>query len=173
MPRQFAPISIEALKTKIDAVMGEGGVHALIEKLAGDIKVSFDLENVSAKAFGPKTVMGYHTEPNGLTYCGFAAGGDWEHPVYFMVYWDGKKLRGYVPTEGNPWNRMSNTAYGNDDAGDLKDAKKRWSDKFKGAEGIGAGDLAFDAEAIRRDFLARILPAGKKDTKSGERDKAT
>jgi hypothetical protein len=53
----------------------------------------------------------------------------------------------------------------------MKDAKKRWPDKFKGAEGIGAGDLAFDAEAIRRDFLARILPAGQKDSKEGKKDK--
>jgi hypothetical protein len=31
--------------------------------------------------------------------------------------------------------------------------------------------LAFDAEAIRRDFLSRILPAGRKDAKSSKIDK--
>lgn len=159
MPRSFAPISIEELRAKINAVCEDGGVHPLIEKLGRDIKVRFDLENVAydERDFGPKSVIGYHSE-NGLTWCGFAAGGDWEHPVFFMVYWDGKKLRGYVPTDGNPWNTSTKRAYGNDDVKDLKNAKKRWPDLFADAEEIDSCDFDFDEQAIKADFMARIQP---------------
>jgi len=161
MARNFAPIEIDALKKKIDAVMGDEGAHALVEKLGDDLKVEFDLENVaySAKDFGPKALMGYHTEANGLTYCGFCAGGDWEFPVFFLVYWDGKKLRGYVPTEGNPWNATTKQAYGNDEDKDGKDAHKRWPDKFEKGP-VEVHSFNHDPMLIQKDFLARILPVG-------------
>lgn len=166
--RNFAPISIEDLKAKIDEVMGDDGPHELLAKLGSDIKVSFDLENFaeSPRDFGPKALMGYHTDPNGLTYCGFAAGGDWEHPVFFLVYWDGKKLRGYVPTDGNPWNSITKTAYGNDEDKDLKDAKKRWPETYADSESVESDDFEFDSALIQADIAARILPPGQKVAKA-------
>ena len=163
--RNFAPISIEDLMKKIGPYSGSYNYHELINNaIASDIKVSFDLENVasSASEFGPKPLMGYHTEANGLTYLGMCAGGDWEHPVFFMIYWDGKKLRGYVPTEGNPWNTTSKCAYGNDEEADLKNAKKRWPDKFAESEEVSSDDFDFDPALIRNDIMNRILPPGQK-----------
>jgi len=181
--RNFAPISIEDLIVKIKGQFSFPWIdtHALLQHLGSDIKVTFDLENVSdsPKDFGPKTLMGFHTEANGLTYCGMCAGGDWEHPVFFCVYWDGKKLRGYVPTEGNPWNTTTNTAYGNDEKADLKNARKRWPDKFGAdTEEVGSGKFVpdvialvnrfrsiaidFDPELIRKDIIERLLPQGQK-----------
>lgn len=158
--RNFAPIEINDLVKKIDAIMGVEGAHPLIELLGDDIKVSFDLENVhyTAAHAGPKALLGYHQEANGLTYCGFCAGGDSEFPVFFMVYWDGKKLRGYVPTEGNPWNSITKQAFGNDNEKDAKDAHARWPDKFE--KGEIPKTLKHDPVLIRKDFLARILPPG-------------
>lgn len=161
MSRTFAPISIEDLKVKLDAANADG-YHELISLLGNDIKVSFDLENVadSPKDFGPSSIIGFHTEASGLTYCGIAAGGDWEHPVFFIVYWDGKKLRGYVPTEGNPWNTDTKSAYGNDDEADAKNAHKRWPDLYDGSE-IDTGDFEFNPELIRKDITERITPKVK------------
>jgi len=158
--RNFAPISIEDLIAKIKAVEGDGGIHALLKHLGKDIKVEFDLENFSdsPKDFGPKALMGFHTEANGLTYCGMCAGGDWEHPVFFCIYWDGKKLRGYVPTEGNPWNTTTKAAYGNDEKADAKNARKRWPDKFDTDSEV---DFEFEPDLIRQDILERLLPAQK------------
>lgn len=163
MSRTFAPIDIDDLKAKIDAVCGDEGVRALIDKLGKDIKVQFDLENPDC---GPKGLSGYHTE-NGLTWYGISAGGDWEHPVFFITYWDGKKLRGYVPTDGNPWNSITKQAYGNDEEADLKDAKKRWPDIYANVDEVESCDFDFDEQAIKADIFARITgPATKKTKKS-------
>lgn len=158
MSRTFASISIEELKSKIDNICDGKGINALIEKLGKDIKVKFDLENVSCDAsnFGPKSLLGYHTE-NDLTWCGFSAGGDWEHPVFFMVYWDGKKVRGYVPTNGNPWNSITKEAYGNDEKQDLVDAKKRWPEIYANEDEDEICDFTSDEKAIKADFMSRIV----------------
>ena len=78
-------------------------------------KVSFDCENVedAEDKFTPLT--GIHTLDNGLTFLGVSAGGDWEYPVFFIIYWDGSKLRGYIPEDGNPYNSVAKCAYGNND----------------------------------------------------------
>lgn len=169
MARNFAPIAIEDLIGKIKAVMGDEGAHPLVDLLGDDLKVQFDLENVgySAKDFGPKPLMGYHTEANGLTYFGLCAGGDWEFPVFFIVYWDGKKLRGYVPTEGNPWNATTKQAYGNDEEADGKDAHKRWPEKYHDDGAISSDDFQHNPDLIRKDILARILPVGVKAPTKG------
>jgi hypothetical protein len=160
MSRTFAPISIDELRIKIDAVCGDEGVRPLLDKLGKDIKVEFDLENVSYNESdpGPEKMLGYHSE-NGLTWCGLAAGGDWEHPVFFLIYWDGKKLRGYVPTDGNPWNSITKQAYGNDEEKDLQDAKKRWPTIFGHLEEVESGDFDFDTKAIHADIFSRLTPA--------------
>ena len=51
----------------------------------------------------------------GVPYQLFYAGGDWEIPVYFMVYYDGKRIRVYVPTVGNTWRQDLKQALGNVD----------------------------------------------------------
>lgn len=165
MARTFAPISIDTLAAKVVAACSEprGGVsiYKMKDVLAKDIKVSFDNENweMTQDSFGPEGLMGYHTLPNGLTFLGVAAGGDWEHPVFFCVYWDGKKLRAYVPTEGNPWNTTTKEAYGNNED-DYLDARKRWPDG-----GYQKGDditefVEFDPAAIIVDMQKRLVPAG-------------
>lgn len=44
--------------------------------------------------------------------------------ITFFIFWDGEKLRAFVPTKGNPWNRIHHRPYGlnskkNDDKLDL------------------------------------------------------
>ena len=83
-------------------------------------KIIFDQENCDADE-DERTqdgtiydLVGYHTLDNKLTFLGVVAGGDWESPLFYIIYWDGKKLRGYIPTEGNPWNKETKTAYGSE-----------------------------------------------------------
>lgn len=164
--RVFAPVTPEELKAKIDAVVDDGDYADIVRVLGKDIKVDFDCENFATdpSAFGPKSLIGLHTLPNGLTFHGFAAGGDWQHPVFFLVYWDGKKLRGYVPTNGNPWNTDTNRAYGNsrDEEKDFQNARRRWPKYYadKTVEDFEPDQLDFDEAAIRDDVLARFRPVG-------------
>lgn len=142
--RTYAPITVKELKVRVETACAGGGLGDLITNagLGKDIKVSFDLENVSwggPNDFGPDGLMGYRTLPGGPTILGLAAGGDWEHPVYFCVYWDGKRLRAYVPTGGNPWNRKTRAARGGEDYED-------------------PDDYEFEPGKILADVLARLKP---------------
>ena len=38
---------------------------------------------------------------NGLTFFGGMIFGDWQFPLYVIIYWDGTHLRSYVPKRGN------------------------------------------------------------------------
>lgn len=120
-------------------------------------KVNFDCENVSADpklAYGEATVegglenyVGLHTLNNGLSYLGVTAGGDWEYPIFFIIYWDGSKLRGYIPKEGNTWNTKTKSALGNDEEEDAKFLAKR---------GIKLDQVKFDFRKIEADIKNRI-----------------
>lgn len=149
MSRYFAPITESELKDKIEQTFG-GNMSQIVDGLRSDIKVEFDLENYNFE--------GYKTLSNGLTYLGCSAGGDWEYPVFFIVYWDGKKLRAYVPTEGNPWNTKTKQAYGNDEDADGINAHKRWPDKFDGSPLDDSGCFDADDAEMEKDIMARILP---------------
>lgn len=176
MSRFFAPITVDELKKKVeDAFYDEDEGfrhHDMRDKLKSDMKVSFDFENFEYpnSAFGPKPVMGYRTLSNGMTMLGLCAGGDWEHPVFFCLYWDGKKIRCYIPTEGNPWNTSTKEAYGNDDKADLANAKKRWPEHFKNATDVDSGDFDFDFALIEKDIMERILPMDGKQQKPKKKD---
>lgn len=171
MPRFFVPITIEDLKAKIDAIRKE---KAREDEYLADIprewskniekdlaKVEFDFENcdLDGSEFGGEW-CGYHTLDNGLTFLGVKAGGDWELPIFFIVYWDGKNLRAYIPTEGNPWNTTSKQAFGNDPDADYENAKKRWPEIIgdKKAEDMeGSLDMEFNSEEAFKDIQERIL----------------
>ena len=135
--RKFVRITRNELNTKIyDATIDKYGKdvpfvdwRTLTPQIEKDLKkCEFDLENVE-EGGNRRELMGYRTLDNGLTFLGILAGGDWEISVFFIIYWDGKKLRGYIPSDGNPWNKTTKKAYGNDDGefSDGEDLKKRYS----------------------------------------------
>ena len=77
-----------------------------LPKVEKDIsKYDFDLENLD--------YIDTRTTSTGLDFIIFEAGGDWEFPLYFFVYYDGKDMRGYVPTRGNCVNILNKAAFGN------------------------------------------------------------
>jgi hypothetical protein len=136
----------------------------LTSTIEKDLKVEFDEEN--------SHVDGFHTLDNGMTYLGVSAGGDWEVAIFYIIYWDGKKLRAYIPTDGNPWNTDLKSAYGNNgglfdpnnEDQDLINAQKRFGNQITDAEGEnGYKNLAADMPKILADIKQRILPISKPD----------
>ena len=67
--------------------------------------VEFSPENVS--------VVGERVTTGGVPYIMILAGGDWETRVACVIYFDGEDMRGYVPKDGNSYNRMTKSAFGN------------------------------------------------------------
>ncbi len=61
----------------------------------------------------PAEYLGIHTI-NNLTFCGVKTGGDWEHPVFVILYWDGSDIRAYIPKRGNAVNMDTMTAFGSE-----------------------------------------------------------
>lgn len=71
-----------------------------------DQKIMFDYENVEEVESG--------TLSCGVPWILYYAGGDWEEPVYFFLYPDGKtgNPRMYIPTRGNIFHKGLKVAYG-------------------------------------------------------------
>lgn len=147
-------------------------------KIIQDLKkVNFDEENLEWEVgegySGTGSITGFHTLPNGLTILGVSAGGDWEMPLYFCLYFDGTQLRGYIPTDGNHWNTDTKTAYGSEGEAGVEDDEKASSDNVKKRFGVDStealGDM--DPAAILADIQKRIVPAhGRVVTPMGWKD---
>lgn len=131
-------------------------------------KYKFDSENVDA--YG-----GIKMSKKGFPYIQCAAGGDWERPVCFFVYFDGTHFRGYVPLKGNAINRNNNTAFqGNGDEEETKFIAKEMGVDYEEAKTL-TSDIKFNEDACLKDFLSRVEVKGsykKRDyTKDEERFK--
>lgn len=120
----------------IKKVEGSGGYYmkTLTPKIQSDLsKVDFDFENcdTSRDYSSYEGLMGIRTLSNGMTYLGCAAGGDWEYPVFFIIYWNGVSLRAYIPKHGNVYNYDTKTAIGNDEEADKKFLMKQLKSSYK------------------------------------------
>ena len=181
MGRFFVPITIDELRSKFNKYLDKQfntpeyfiemcAEHFLYKtKIIDDLrKINFDFENVSATGEGDsccvcrgkrsgkddlKGLWGFNTLPNGLSFLGIQAGGDWEIPVFFIIYWDGKRLRGYVPNNGNTFNEKTKAAYGNEQDYDLPEE-----------ECDACNPVSFcvhwDADALIEDITNRIIKKG-------------
>jgi hypothetical protein len=120
---QWGPKDIEGtalMAACITRCLGYGAPNPTMEN---DFKqVVFDFENVLAtKEDGPhiEGFTGLHEHPSGMVFYGAQAGGDWEHPVAFILYFDGEQYRAYIPRQGNTFNSKSMTAWGSEDQSPL------------------------------------------------------
>ena len=93
-------------------------------------KISFNYEN---SEYDSIEVLN-----NGLPVMKCVAGGDWEYPVYFIIYWDGKQFRGYTPENGNTFNRITRTA--------------------SGSEGDYGIEIAHNSGYYNREILKKLIP---------------
>lgn len=120
MARFFKPITLDKLKPKVEAIFEKFREdYELPQQIGKDLsKVNFDWENYTdeteTEGFAEYPV-GYRELDNGLNFFFCNAGGDWEYPICFIFYWDGKQMRGYIPSDGNVWNRKYNSAYGSEE----------------------------------------------------------
>jgi len=184
----------DKIKSPFDIFEKSYHFQALITTVSDDVekdlyKVQFDWENFEfddkSSNVNDNTLLGFHTI-NDLTFLGCYAGGDWEHPVFFIIYYDGKKLRAYIPTDGNPWNTDTKSAYGNHkdeidyDVDYLKIAafgrdtinfRKRYSDlKINSADDI-LSLAKFEYDKIEKDILKRIVFTGNSEAEDKPKKK--
>lgn len=134
--------AIDAGEDPDDINVDENGISpsCLTVALRDDIRIAFDIENFDYMAEdygnGRDGLVGYHILENGHTFWGVVCGGDWEAPMFFAIYWDGDKLRAYVPVDGNPWNTDTMQAYGNDEEKDLTNWARRSGHVYEEDEGF-------------------------------------
>ena len=112
----LSQLSALDFKNKIEEFINSNDIYTNLESMSKDIQ--FDFENISfhqeyEKKFYYQNLTGYKTLPNGFQYYGMWAGGDWEYPVFFILYFD-DRIKVYVPKSGNIYNHETNEAYGND-----------------------------------------------------------
>ena len=95
------------------------------------------------------------TTKSGIPYILGDFGGDWEEPILFIVYWDGKEFRGYIPEHGNCYNRDLNQAFGNDEEADKKFIMKNVTNNDGDYSKI-LRNLSFNKDECIKDFESRI-----------------
>lgn len=87
-------------------------------------KVNFDYENCGCEPGSDRypDPCGFWTTSEGVPTLGCHAGGDWEDPVYFVLYPESAtRLRAYIPKAGNTWNLKNKTAWGSGEDDDDED----------------------------------------------------
>ena len=79
-------------------------------------KINFSWENFGSQfdPYFPNDPLGMWITSDGIPVLGCCAYGDWEKPVFFVLY-PGKDniVRAYMPKSGNTWNIKTKSAYGN------------------------------------------------------------
>lgn len=128
-----------------------------IDYLKIDLDISFDTENLQfnqEELFGSSIegdpLLGYQILDNGFSFLGVQAGGDWEYPIFFILYSDGKKLRAYTPLYGNPLNLDFKTAFGSENEVEDNALLKKNLEEYKSK---GYLPIDFDEEDIwTKDF---------------------
>lgn len=118
MSRKAPIISMEEFKSKIMPLLeNENFPEKMPKEISKDLsKISFDWENFAYEGKGfADYPCGFKTLKNGLPVIFLNAGGDWQYPVCMCLYWDGKNIRGYIPTKGNVFNVEEKCAYENEE----------------------------------------------------------
>jgi hypothetical protein len=93
-------------------------------------KISFDRENMTMQpedSLYPATLVGLHSIDN-QAFLGISAGGDWEFPIFFILFEVRSKFKIYIPEMGNAWNGITNRAFGNDRSADLEYLQSYWEE---------------------------------------------
>lgn len=114
-------------------------------------KIEVDLENVDwiqGESYMYGEMTGFQNIDD-FNFIGVGGGGDWEFPVYFILYLDEKGLRCYIPKNGNAYNKKRKAAFGNYEVDD--DGNE--TDEFLEDSEI---EEMIDFEAMKQDISNRI-----------------
>ena len=106
-------------------------------------KVKHDCENIYAK------VNKILFTKQGVPYLQGEFGGDWEIPVFFIVYYDGSTFRGYLPEKGNLYNRNEMRALD----GISSEADNAWLSQY---DVNSVDDVELNLNACIQEFEDRI-----------------
>lgn len=82
-------------------------------------KATIDLHGDIIFGMDYHTKLGYRTLANKIPVLLCSSNGENEAPVHFLIYWDGKEIRGYIPEKGNTYNTEYRTAYGSEEQSQL------------------------------------------------------
>lgn len=118
-----------------------------------------DMEKIHVDGENCEMIGDVRQTTTGIPYILAYKGGDWESPVCFIVYWDGKNIRGYIPEYGNAIDRKRKEAFGNDDEKDLEYVKGQLGDDYKGVR--PGEDIYYDKDACIKDFTQHVKVKGK------------
>jgi len=93
----------------------------------------------------------------GIPYLGFYCGGDAGGVLFLIIYWDGKKLRGYIPIAGNTVkadNTVFASGYSDDDETiELLNGGSTTDEEYNAiSENVG-----IDFDWIAKDIESRIV----------------
>lgn len=131
---------LELIERRLNRVFGwcNDESNPVIKDLS---KVQFDFENFGCD-LAEDDPCGFWMTTTSVPMLGCYAGGDWEDPVFFVLYPESStKVRAYMPKEGNTWNIKTKTAWG---SGDEED------------EDPDENPRKVDVAAFRADVEARI-----------------
>ena len=112
-------------------------------------------------------LKGFYELESGVSVIGMELGQVEHHPVYAVMYHDGQEFRGYIPREGNVYNRETKAAFGlnplRDSAIYLRDhgEAKRIPDRTIAAQRLNEGrfyPLCFSQTGILKDLNNCIKP---------------
>lgn len=123
--------------------------------------IAFDTENVIGHRQSLKNhLIGFHELGQGFSFWGGEAGGDWQWPVFFLIYVDGQgALRTYVPAQGNTYDPDTMEAYDNDDFEELNlESSPQFSHDLMQQEIERAFGLSTTGAAVQPPDLQRLNP---------------
>lgn len=158
--RFFTAISIDELKAKIpENILDFSTLSSTLKKDLA--KVEFDSENLIMDSAGHpeyRKLLGFHTMGNGLTYLGVMAGGDSDLPIFYIVYWDGSRLRAFIPKDGNFWNPKTKLPYGADPIDDIEAIRKYRTDLADVSDDDLFTKIRFDETKVIKEIESRLKP---------------
>ena len=133
------------------------------EKFFRDIlKIEVDFSNVELEDI----MMG----TNGVPFAWVKCSADDAYWVWAMVYWDGKHMRGYVPTYGNTFDASRKAAYQPNEDGPInlkyweygKEKKQTFDDEWSLYDWLALdAEAEANVDACVEDFSSQVTPTTK------------
>jgi len=155
MSKVFEHVTADLLEQKINQIAYR--LQDVVKYLGDDLAVKFGVDYFEKSGRVIEDLIGFRTLTTGLTFAGYTAGGENEEQVFFIVYWDGYRIRGHVPAHGNVYNTDTMKAFGYDEESDIKNIQKRFPES--NIEDFPVEVLQFNWDAIEyelvRDFSLR------------------
>lgn len=145
MSRKYKAVSKEELAFLFkDHNLWEAFYEDSWKKLKKDLsKIKFDKENYN---------LGQFDCVGDFVFRWGQAGGDWEYPVHFIVYYDGKDIRGYIPKHGNTWCWTTKQAFGNEEEKEFKFLEKLGFERHPSDDITEACNFVEDFDEMREEI---------------------